>query len=520
MKLVKAIALAAVLALAAVTAPQGADAYTNPITMRGYKMFDAKTGKYFTVKGVDYYPRPNAGELNVNNYDFFTDDHEHIWGPDIENFAALGANAVRLYAVDPTKSHDKFMCALRAKGLYAMIDMGAECEGCHITTDAAPACYSSSMKERGQLIIQAFEKYDNVLAFSAGNEVNNDPSMKNYENAPCQKRCIRDLREYIHKCKLRQIPVGVVMSDRNRMENARYYNCRTDPTDKFETVEWYGINVYLQCDGRVQNYKNLPGFKKLYSDFKELNAAVPMLVTEYGCLNPSFPTENGYEGQRTWLQAALIHSKEFRDVFNGGFIFEYSTELANSKSTSDYPFKSYGPQNYGLGYYTPKNCNHDSVKCTYERMPNFDYLATQYNAVDTSDEVLMADFEVPASRTSPVACPSQIKKLTDFSWSNSTEWLACPATSSFTCPGQESSGSWGQSGSSSLSTEESGDGGDSEEVSPKPGSTDGNNAGEGPSPQTADPKKDAPQPSLAVSNSLGALVALGASVVTLLSALW
>ena len=99
--------------------------YTNPITIKGYKMYDAKTGKYFSAKGIDYYPRPNTGTLDVNNVDFFTDDYYDVWSKDIEYLAATGANAVRLYAVDPSKSHDAFMCALRSHGMYALIDLGA-----------------------------------------------------------------------------------------------------------------------------------------------------------------------------------------------------------------------------------------------------------------------------------------------------------------------------------------------------------------------------------------------------------
>ncbi|DAZ94665.1 TPA: hypothetical protein N0F65_000945 [Lagenidium giganteum] len=426
----------------------------NPIAIKGYKMFDAKTGEYFMVKGVDYYPRPNAGELNVNNYDFFSDDHEDVWSQDLAYLKELGANAVRLYAVDPTVSHDKFMCALRAQGMYALIDMGASCLGCHITTDEAPACYSGELKSRGQQIIGAFAKYDNVLAFSAGNEINNDPTMKDFDNAPCQKRFVRDLREYIHECGMRHIPVGVVMSDRDRMINAQYYNCRTGPDDEFETVEWYGINVYLYCDAKVT--KPSGGFAKLLTDFADMNPAAPILVTEYGCLNPSFPTVDGYDAQRTWTQAGWLYTKEFRDVFNGGFVFEYSTERANSKKDADYPFTSYGKQNYGLGYFSPEDCDHDKTKCKYNKMPNFDNLAKQYNSTDASDESKMAKFSPSSARSSPTKCPIEIKGLKGLDWSNSTDTksLDCPPKEEFVCPGQKSSGKWfvgASSGSSSSS---------------------------------------------------------------------
>ncbi|TYZ66240.1 hypothetical protein PybrP1_001771, partial [[Pythium] brassicae (nom. inval.)] len=125
----------------------------NPITIKGYKMFDVQSGEYFAAKGIAYYPRPNAGELDANNVDFFTDDHYDIWSKDLPYMAAAGANAVRVYAVDPSKSHDKFMCALSSLGMYALVDLGASCEGCAISNDKYPACYPPSLKARGEHII-------------------------------------------------------------------------------------------------------------------------------------------------------------------------------------------------------------------------------------------------------------------------------------------------------------------------------------------------------------------------------
>lgn len=423
-----------------------ARAYTNPITIKNYKMYDAKTGEYFGVKGVDYYPRPNAGELNENNLDLFTDDYEAIWTPDLAQLAALGANAVRLYAVDPSKSHSKFMCALRSYGMYALVDIGASCEGCSITKDKYPACYSSTLKTRGQQIIDEFAQYDNVLAFSAGNEINHVADAVT-DNAPCQKKFIRDMRAYIASCStLRQIPVGVVLADSadQRELNAKYYNCRTNSSDEYENAQWYGLNVYQYCDGTVTSVDKAEGYQGLLSDFQAYQMNIPVLFTEFGCLDKSFPTVDGYAAQRTWLQAGWIHSKTFREQFNGGFAFEYSTELANSKEDSPYPFTTYGAQNYGLGYYSPEDCDHVNTTCTYKRMPNYNYLAKQYNATDYSDEPAMSSFVANTSKIEFPSCPSSFKKLSDITWSDvDAVSLSCPTSAqAYTCPGQSSSGTW------------------------------------------------------------------------------
>ncbi|KAJ0412795.1 hypothetical protein ATCC90586_002425 [Pythium insidiosum] len=378
--------------------PEPASPSDQPRSVANYKFYDSVTGKYFGVRGVDYYPRPNAGELDVNNHDFFTDDHEHIWGPDVSYLAAVGANAVRLYAVDPSKSHHKFMCALRSHGMYAMIDLGANCKDCAITKDKYPACYPDDLKKRGEQIISVFAKYDNVMAFSAGNEVNHvvvDPK----DNAPCQKKFIRDMRAFISKCStIRDIPVGVVLADTDRQDNALYYNCRTNSSDTMENAEWYGLNVYLHCDGKVTDVANAAGFQKLLSDFKSYKMNIPVMLTEFGCLNPSFPTIDGYEAQRTWLQAGWLHSTAFRAEFSGGFVFEYSTENANSKKDSPYPFTKYGEQNYGLGYFSPETCDHATTKCEFKPMPNYGFLAKEYNATKYDDEPLMSAFTPNADK--------------------------------------------------------------------------------------------------------------------------
>ncbi|RLN98451.1 hypothetical protein BBJ28_00025085, partial [Nothophytophthora sp. Chile5] len=92
----------------------GFTSLVNPIVIKGNRFFDSVTGAYFPVRGVNYYPRPNAGPLDANNLDLFSNDFQHIWQRDLPQFTALSANAIRLYAVDPDVDHSAFMCALQA----------------------------------------------------------------------------------------------------------------------------------------------------------------------------------------------------------------------------------------------------------------------------------------------------------------------------------------------------------------------------------------------------------------------
>lgn len=97
----------------------------NPATIKGYKFFDASTGESLALRGIDYYPRPNAGANNRNNLDFFSDEHRHVWERDIEELKALNVNAIRIYAVDTSKNHDRFMCALSAANIYVIVGLAA-----------------------------------------------------------------------------------------------------------------------------------------------------------------------------------------------------------------------------------------------------------------------------------------------------------------------------------------------------------------------------------------------------------
>ncbi|TMW62430.1 hypothetical protein Poli38472_005048 [Pythium oligandrum] len=409
---------------------------TNPLVIKGYRFFDSVTGEYVGMRGVNYYPRTNTGALDANNLDLFSDKFKHIWERDLPQFAALNANSIRLYAVDADANHDEFMCALQSLGIYVLVDLGSSCQGCEITADKAPTCYPASYKQRGEKIIKAFSKYDNVLGFSGGNEINhrtggNPPQW----NAPCQKKFVRDMRAFIKSCpSMRQIPVGLVMADTSRPENAKYYNCRTDPNDKLENAEWYGINVYVHCDD-INDPTKAAGFNLLRDDFESYDYSIPVILTEFGCTAPSFPTLDGYEAQRTFHDAKWMNTKEYSHVFNGGFAFEYSTENANSKSTSEFPFKKFGPQNYGLGYLTPEDCDDVDVKCSFKRFPNFDSLADAYKATDNSGEPTLSTFTVEANRKDPTACPAQFPKLKDLTWAgDSQDSIACPTEGRFQCP--------------------------------------------------------------------------------------
>jgi hypothetical protein len=159
---------AAALALVvAAAATRSTDAWVSPIVTKGNKFFNADSGLEFRMKGMAYYPRPNAGEMaDVSNYDWAADEHEDVWSPHIEVLKDLGVNTIRLYSVDPSKSHDKFMCACSEAGIYVLIGMTAPCENCSVLDFEPPECYPDDLFTRIQMVYNAFAVYDNTLVRS------------------------------------------------------------------------------------------------------------------------------------------------------------------------------------------------------------------------------------------------------------------------------------------------------------------------------------------------------------------
>ena len=112
-----------------------------------------------------------------------------------------------------------------------------------------------------------------------------------------------------------------------------------------------GINAYLHCDGSISDSNQLVGYETLRADFVSYKMTIPVLWTEFGCLNESFETIDDYQAQRNFLQAEALFSPSYEEVFNGGFVFEYSTEKVYSEQMSPWPFVQFGTGNYGVGFF-------------------------------------------------------------------------------------------------------------------------------------------------------------------------
>ncbi len=255
----------------------------------------------FYIRGVDYQP---GGSSDVA--DPIADKAGCT--RDIAEFKKLGLNTIRVYTVDNTADHDACMSALADAGIYLVLDVNTPKYSLN-RADPNPS-YNDVYLQSIFATIDAFEKYDNTLAFFSGNEVINDPETS--AAAPYVKAVTRDMRQYIRNRGYRTIPVGYSAADvsENRLEMAEYMNCGTDD----ERSDFFAFNDYSWCDpssftqsGWDQKVKNFTGY------------GLPLFLSEYGCNTNT----------RKFEEVTSLYSSQMTGVYSGGLVYEYSQEPSN-----------------------------------------------------------------------------------------------------------------------------------------------------------------------------------------------
>jgi len=334
----------------------------NPIIVRGNFLYDSVTGERFFAKGVAYNPRnekydhsfgpsvevkgwndtcvPGKAKTLEYTADTQADDLEKYWSADLEAIANMGANTVRLYNVDPSKDHTKFMKKAESLGLYVIVPLNGK-EWGYLPAFPAPDCYTQTIEGYGNVgvnalsfakqVVKQFSEFPNTLLFTIANEVpQNDKN--GWAAFPCVKALTRDVHQYQKNCSnsMRRIPLiysDVDMGPPDRVEVAEYLTCSLESED--DAVDVYGLNVYSWCDeaypgdGKKDNFKYSP-YYEIHKDFK--NFAAPLLFTEFGCNLGNFKTKCPYTGGRTWPEIKHLTGEDMGEVVSGAVAFQWSMD--------------------------------------------------------------------------------------------------------------------------------------------------------------------------------------------------
>ncbi|KAF7350284.1 1,3-beta-glucanosyltransferase [Mycena venus] len=391
-----ALAAAALLALAPT-------AGALPKVSRVGKYLYTEDGNRFFIKGIAYqtqgrklptqlkhnlivfYSPPPVG-LNLSfifdtSHDFLVVDNladSAACARDLPTLQKLGINAIRAYSANSSLNHDECMQALSSAGIYVILDLTLPLNG---SIDTTLPAWSTNTLDQYLRTIDAFEKYDNVLAYNVGNEVMTPTAT---QAAPFLVAAARDIRAYLNSISSSAL-VGYAAIDgpASFVDNeADFLAC-----SESASIDIFGLNNYEWCgnepnttfdslNSRFANY----GVAAYFSEFGSENCNPnPRLWTE-------IPVMFRYSLHSTVLVPAinLVHfplSEPMTNVWSGGVAFSYFTDMSKG-------------HDFGMAALSPDN---SSVTTNAD----FDNLAAKFNAVTFVNSPAKG-----ASTPSLPSCPS------------------------------------------------------------------------------------------------------------------
>lgn len=322
----------------------------------GNKFFFKNNGSQFLIRGIAY--QQNTAERFLDTGDVASSNDPLADGPackrDVKYLIESNTNALRVYAVDPTKNHDECMKIFADAGIYIIADLSDPEKS--INRDNPE--WNLNLYNRYTSVVDMFAKYSNVLGFFAGNEVSNNNT--NTAASPFVKAAIRDMKSYI-KSKGWSFPVGYSSNDdpHIRVPLANYFSCGSLD----ERADFFGINMYEWCG---ESTFATSGYKDRSEDF--MNLTIPIFFSEYGC--------NTYR-PRKFSEIATIFGPLMTNLWSGGILYMFHEE----------------ENKFGI-----MSVNGDKIK----PLEDFQYYSLQMNAIKPT---YAKSSDVGASATATLQCP-------------------------------------------------------------------------------------------------------------------
>ncbi|PGH23315.1 hypothetical protein AJ80_02567 [Polytolypa hystricis UAMH7299] len=275
----------------------------SKISAVGSKFFDEE-GKQFFVKGIAYQLTPHDPLVDTEQCK-----------RDASLMKKLGANAIRVYHVDPDGDHVDCMKAFADAGIYLFVDL----DDFPTQIEQNHPSWNASQQKAFKATLDEFQRFDNTAGVFVGNEV---LTMANGSAAaPYILSAARDIKEYRDSQNYRKIPVGYSAADiadlRPMLQN--YLVCRSNETER---LDFFALNAYEWCG--PSTYKE-SGYGNLQAEAD--GYPVPIFFSEVGC-NTHRP--------RDFQDLTAILGPEMSGTWSGAIVYEWIQEL------NDYGLITYG----------------------------------------------------------------------------------------------------------------------------------------------------------------------------------
>lgn len=274
--------------------------------------FFYKGTEHWSPKGICYQPTDFVDPISDNNLTTI----QNLLDPTNEvGWLKLHINAIRVYQVDPTASHDKVMKLLSDNGIYVLV--GA------VNNTANVGSPTSQYYQRLHDVADAFCQYDNVMGFSISNEaINPGGGSPGYDIPSKIRAAAKDLRSYMSSKSYRIVPVGMAMRDdpQYTIPAAKAYMAGSAEN----RVDFLGYNLERWATGPISG--KISAYYNFVSKLQGYNP-VPVVLTEFGVssdtLNPRQYKQVPYIYGVDDLTQSGMPNINMADIVSGGFAFRY-----------------------------------------------------------------------------------------------------------------------------------------------------------------------------------------------------